>query len=74
MGGDIALTPALAGARRRRAEHGRRARAALWKRAVQALDIAACCNSSRTSSISTGASAILAKCEAVARAHYPELL
>ena len=44
------------------------------KRAVQALDIAACLQLIEDIKPLDSAAAILAKCEQVARAHYPELL
>ena len=44
------------------------------KRAVQALDIAACLQLIDDIKPLDSAAAILARCEEVARAHYPELL
>ena len=73
MGGDIALTPLLLGLGVDELSTG----AALVprvKRAVQALDIAACLQLIEDIKLLDSASAILAKCEEVARAHYPELL
>jgi phosphotransferase system enzyme I (PtsI) len=73
MGGDIALTPLLLGLGVDELSTG----AALVprvKRAVQALDIAACLQLIEDIRPLDSASAILAKCEEVARAHYPELL
>ena len=73
MGGDIALTPLLLGLGVDELSTG----AALVprvKRAVQALDIAACLQLIEDIKSLDSASAILAKCEEVARAHYPELL
>ncbi|MDR3406819.1 MAG: phosphoenolpyruvate--protein phosphotransferase [Chthoniobacter sp.] len=73
MGGDIVLTPLLLGLGVDELSTG----AALVprvKRAVQALDIAACLKLIEDIKPLDSASAILAKCEEVARAHYPELL
>jgi phosphotransferase system enzyme I (PtsI) len=73
MGGDIALTPLLLGLGVDELSTG----AALVprvKRAVQALDIAACLKLIDDIKPLDSAAAILAKCEEVARAHYPELL
>ncbi|HSI11879.1 MAG TPA: phosphoenolpyruvate--protein phosphotransferase [Chthoniobacter sp.] len=73
MGGDIALTPLLLGLGVDELSTG----AALVprvKRAVQALDIAACLKLIEDIKSLDSASAILAKCEEVARAHYPELM
>ncbi|TCO91505.1 phosphotransferase system enzyme I (PtsI) [Chthoniobacter flavus] len=73
MGGDIALTPLLLGLGVDELSTG----AALVprvKRAVQALDIAACLKLIEDIKCLDSADAILAKCEEVARAHYPELL
>ena len=73
MGGDIALTPLLLGLGVDELSTG----AALVprvKRAVQALDISACLQLIEDVKTLDSASAILAKCEEVARAHYPELL
>lgn len=73
MGGDIVLTPLLLGLGVDELSTG----AALVprvKRAVQALDIAACLKLIEDVKSLDSASAILAKCEEVARAHYPELL
>ncbi len=73
MGGDIALTPLLLGLGVDELSTG----AALVprvKRAVQALDIAACLQLIEDIKPLDSASLILAKCEEVARAHYPELL
>jgi phosphotransferase system enzyme I (PtsI) len=73
MAGDILLTPLLLGLGLDELSAG----AALVprvKRAVQALDIAACLALVEDIRHLDSASSILAKCEAVARAHYPELL
>src|ERR1043166_5403747 len=73
MGGDIALTPLLLGLGVDELSTG----AALVprvKRAVQALDISACLQLIEDVKSLDSAAAILAKCEEVARAHYPELL
>ena len=73
MGGDIALTPLLLGLGVDELSTG----AALVprvKRAVQALDMAACRQLIEDIKPLDSAAAILEKCEAVARAHYPELL
>jgi phosphotransferase system enzyme I (PtsI) len=73
MGGDIVLTPLLLGLGLDELSTG----AALVprvKRAVQALDISACLQLIDDIKSLDSAAAILAKCEAVARAHYPELL
>ena len=73
MGGDIVLTPLLLGLGVDELSTG----AALVprvKRAVQALDIAACLKLIDEIKSLDSAAAILAKCEEVARAHYPELL
>ena len=73
MGGDIVLTPLLLGLGVDELSTG----AALVprvKRAVQALDIAACLKLIEDVKSLDSAAAILAKCEEVARAHYPELL
>jgi phosphotransferase system enzyme I (PtsI) len=73
MGGDILLTPLLLGLGVDELSTG----AALVprvKRAVQALDIAACLQLIEDIKHLDSAPAILAKCEEVARAHYPELL
>jgi len=73
MGGDIALTPLLLGLGVDELSTG----AALVprvKRAVQALDIAACLQLVEDIRHLDCATSILAKCEEVARAHYPELL
>ncbi len=73
MAGDIALTPLLLGLGVDELSTG----AALVprvKRAVQALDIAACLQLIDDIKPLDNAAAIFTKCEAVARAHYPELL
>ncbi len=73
MAGDICLTPLLLGLGVDELSTG----AALVprvKRAVQALDIAACLQLIDDIKHDDTATAILAKCEAVAQAHYPELL
>jgi phosphotransferase system enzyme I (PtsI) len=73
MAGDILLTPLLLGLGVDELSTG----AALVprvKRAVQALDIAACLQLLEDIQHLDGAPAILEKCEEVARAHYPELL
>jgi phosphotransferase system enzyme I (PtsI) len=73
MGGDIVLTPLLLGLGVDELSTG----AALVprvKRAVQALDIAACLKLIEDVKSLDSAAAILAKCEEVAREHYPELL
>ena len=73
MAGDIALTPLLLGLGVDELSTG----AALVprvKRAVQALDIAACLQLIEEIKGMDSAAAILAKCEEVARAHYGELL
>ncbi len=73
MGGDIALTPLLLGLGVDELSTG----AALVprvKRAVQALDIAACLQLIEDIKYLDNAAAILTKCEEVARAHYPELM
>ena len=73
MAGDIVLTPLLLGLGVDELSTG----AALVprvKRAVQALDIAACLQLLEEIRDIDSAAAILAKCEAVARAHYGELL
>ena len=72
MAGDIALTPLLLGLGVDELSTG----AALVprvKRAVQALDIAACLQLIEEIRHDDCASGILSKCEAVARSHYPEL-
>jgi phosphotransferase system enzyme I (PtsI) len=72
MSGDIALTPLLLGLGVDELSTG----AALVprvKRAVQALDIAACLQLIEDVKGLDSASSILAKCEEVARGHYPEL-
>jgi phosphoenolpyruvate-protein phosphotransferase (PTS system enzyme I) len=73
MAGDILLTPLLLGLGVDELSTG----AALVprvKRAVQALDIAACLKLVEDVRLDDCASAILTKCEQVARDHYPELL
>jgi phosphotransferase system enzyme I (PtsI) len=73
MAGDILLTPLLLGLGVDELSTG----AALVprvKRAVQALDIAACLQLIDDIKHDDCAAAILTKCEAVASAHYPELL
>ncbi len=73
MAGDILLTPLLLGLGVDELSTG----AALVprvKRAVQALDIAACLHLVEEIRHDDCASAILTRCEAVARNHYPELL
>ncbi len=73
MAGDIVLTPLLLGLGVDELSAG----AALVprvKRAVQALDLAACLQLIDDIKHDDSATAILAKCEAVAQAHYPELL
>jgi phosphotransferase system enzyme I (PtsI) len=73
MAGDIALTPLLLGLGVDELSAG----AALVpriKRAVQALDLAACQQLIEDIRDLDSASAILEKCEAVARSHYGELL
>ena len=74
MAGDIALTPLLLGLGVDELSTG----AALVprvKRAVQALDIAACLQAPRRHRLALdSAAAILENCEAVARSHYPELM
>lgn len=73
MSGDIVLTPLLLGLGVDELSTG----AALVprvKRAVQALDIAACLQLIDDIKSLDSAEAILAKCEEVARAHYPELM
>lgn len=73
MAGDIVLTPLLLGLGVDELSAG----AALVprvKRAVQALDLRACQRLAEDIRSLDSASAILARCEAVARAHYPELL
>lgn len=73
MSGDIVLTPLLLGLGVDELSTG----AALVprvKRAVQALDIAACLKLIDDIKSLDSAEAILAKCEEVARAHYPELM
>ncbi len=73
MGGDITLTPLLIGLGVDELSTG----AALVprvKRAVQALDMAACRQLIEDIESLDSATEILEKCEAVARAHYPELL
>jgi phosphotransferase system enzyme I (PtsI) len=73
MGGDILLTPLLLGLGVDELSTG----AALVprvKRAVQALDLAACLQLLEDIKHLDSAAEILAKCEEVARAHYPELL
>ena len=73
MAGDIVLTPLLLGLGVDELSAG----AALVprvKRAVQALDLSACLTLVEDIEHLESASAILAKCEEVARAHYPELL
>jgi len=73
MAGDIALTPLLLGLGVDELSTG----AALVprvKRAVQSLDISACLQLLEDIRYDESATTILAKCEAVARSHYPELL
>jgi phosphotransferase system enzyme I (PtsI) len=73
MSGDILLTPLLLGLGVDELSTG----AALVprvKRAVQALDIAACLQLLEDIQYLDEASAILEKCQQVAQAHYPELL
>jgi phosphotransferase system enzyme I (PtsI) len=73
MAGDIVLTPLLLGLGVDELSTG----AALVprvKRAVQALDIAACLQLLDEVKGMDSAAAILARCEEVARSHYPELL
>jgi phosphotransferase system enzyme I (PtsI) len=73
MAGDIVLTPLLLGLGVDELSAG----AALVprvKRAVQALDLRACQQLAEETRALDSASAILARCEAVARAHYAELL
>ncbi len=73
MAGDIVLTPLLIGLGVDELSTG----AALVprvKRAVQALDIAACLQLLDDVKSMDTAAAILAKCEEVAQSHYPELL
>ncbi len=73
MAGDVALTPLLLGLGVDELSTG----AALVprvKRAVQSLDLAVCLQLLDDIKHVDCAAAILEKCEAVARAHYPELL
>jgi phosphotransferase system enzyme I (PtsI) len=73
MAGDIVLTPLLLGLGVDELSAGA-AVVPRIKRAVQALDFAACQQLARDIEQSDSAAAILEKCEAVARAHYAELL
>jgi phosphotransferase system enzyme I (PtsI) len=73
MAGDIALTPLLLGLGVDELSAGA-ASVPRVKRAVQSLDIAACLQLLEDIKPLDSASAILEKCEEVARAHYPELL
>ncbi len=73
MAGDIVLTPLLLGLGVDELSAG----AALVprvKRAVQSLDLAACLQLIEDIKYDDTASCILAKCEAVAKSHYPDLL
>ena len=73
MAGDIALTPLLLGLGVDELSVGA-AIVPRIKRAVQALDSTACQRLVEDIADSDSAAAILEKCEAVARAHYAELL
>ncbi len=73
MAGDIALTPLLLGLGVDELSAGAGSVPRV-KRAVQSLDIAACRQLVEEIQHLDSAAAILAKCDAVARAHYPELL
>ena len=73
MAGDIQLTPLLLGLGVDELSAGA-ASVPRVKRAVQALDSAACRQLIEDIRDLDTAAAILAKCDAVARAHYPELL
>ncbi len=73
MAGDIVLTPLLLGLGVDELSAGA-ASVPRVKRAVQALDSAACAQLIADIQHLDTATAILAQCDAVARAHYPELL
>ena len=73
MAGDIVLTPLLLGLGVDELSAGA-ASVPRVKRAVQALDSTACRQLIDDIQHLDTAAAILAKCDAVARAHYPELL
>ena len=73
MAGDIVLTPLLLGLGVDELSAGA-ASVPRVKRAVQSLDISACLQLIEDIRPLDSAAAILEKCDAVARAHYPELL
>ncbi len=73
MAGDIVLTPLLLGLGVDELSAGA-ASVPRVKRAVQSLSSAACCQLVEDIGDLETAEEILAKCDAVARAHYPELL
>ena len=73
MAGDIVLTPLLLGLGVDELSAGAGSVPRV-KRAVQSLDIAACRQLVEEIQHLDNAAAILAKCDAVARTHYPELL
>jgi len=73
MGGDISVTPLLIGLGVNELSCGAAVLPRV-KRAIRSLDLAACRNLAESAMKADTGAAVLAQCEAVARAHYPELL
>ena len=73
MGGDISVTPLLIGLGVNELSCGA-AVIPRVKRAIRSLDLAACRSLAESALKADTGAAVLAQCEEVARAHYPELL